>query len=369
MNGYTCLDPDRTDNNVQFCAPGCPTAWSLDYVCNDVCNVASCNFDGGACTRSGNDNHALISTGSTASSTLKEVSVPICDYEKCNAAYAPGGVTEDTLCAGMPEGGPDSCQGDSGGPLVYLNSGVWYQIGIVSWGIGCGWEGYYGVYASVNYHRSWIENFLVDLPFDVVEYNDNSNSLPNIFGNQVLAPVGGEDSYTITINNTMATSGLTLDIGLTNAGPWEVDKSSCSLPTISSVCMVTVTFKPVTSSTSSNSLVITTTYDSATVSKALAFKALVISRFDSGNTINSGLEFYSIGSNPWEFLSSSDFDDLALSPLGTVTVQTPQISNGAQTCLTAQIAGPDLLSFAWATHCEVRQSKGREERSDYSVQK
>jgi secreted trypsin-like serine protease len=47
--------------------------------------------------------------------------------------------------------GKDTCQGDSGGPLFTWVPGSGYtQVGITSFGIGCGAPGYPGVYAEVN---------------------------------------------------------------------------------------------------------------------------------------------------------------------------------------------------------------------------
>lgn len=61
------------------------------------------------------------------------------------------------VCAGQPSGGPDACQTDSGGPLVKFNiNGCPYQVGIVSWGIGCGRSESPGVYTKVSAYAGWI---------------------------------------------------------------------------------------------------------------------------------------------------------------------------------------------------------------------
>lgn len=58
------------------------------------------------------------------------------------------------MCAGLKNN--DSCQGDSGGPLIQNN----IQVGVVSWGYGCGAEGFPGVYARIGHPeiRKWIKD-------------------------------------------------------------------------------------------------------------------------------------------------------------------------------------------------------------------
>jgi secreted trypsin-like serine protease len=90
---------------------------------------------------------------------LMEVKLPLVATNMCKTAYegAPGVIDQRNLCAGVPEGGKDSCQGDSGGPLVTQdNSGRWVQIGVVSWGAGCGRQGLPGIYTRVSAFAGWI---------------------------------------------------------------------------------------------------------------------------------------------------------------------------------------------------------------------
>ncbi|XP_031831789.1 proclotting enzyme [Nomia melanderi] len=87
---------------------------------------------------------------------LQEVSIPIWTNSECKSKYgaaAPGGIVDSFLCAGRVA--KDSCSGDSGGPLM-VNDGRWTQVGIVSWGIGCGKGQYPGVYTRVTHFLPWI---------------------------------------------------------------------------------------------------------------------------------------------------------------------------------------------------------------------
>ena len=90
--------------------------------------------------------------------TLRQVDIPIRSQEECQRAYPSEDIREQHVCAGYDIGTKDSCQGDSGGPLVVRGGpDGWLQIGIVSWGYGCGQPKRFGVYQSVSYHRNWID--------------------------------------------------------------------------------------------------------------------------------------------------------------------------------------------------------------------
>ena len=88
---------------------------------------------------------------------LKFTDVPYVDTNVCVDLYAPVFVSpEYNVCAGdTTDGGVDSCQGDSGGPLVKHDEDM--QVGIVSFGIGCGRRHKPGVYAKISSEIEWIK--------------------------------------------------------------------------------------------------------------------------------------------------------------------------------------------------------------------
>ncbi|XP_028261336.1 anionic trypsin-1-like [Parambassis ranga] len=87
--------------------------------------------------------------GYSLSNELRSVDV---DYFSNCWSYYPFRITENMICAGSLNGGRDSCQGDSGGPLMCNGK----FEGIVSWGIGCAYAFYPGVYTKIRNYVGWI---------------------------------------------------------------------------------------------------------------------------------------------------------------------------------------------------------------------
>lgn len=113
----------------------------------------------------------------TMSPVLMQVQLPVIPNDECKESFERIGIVEKdiqfddrVLCAGFMEGGKDSCQGDSGGPLMIPIAGdngtfPFYQIGVVSWGVGCAQPNLPGVYTNVQFYAEWIKEKLL-LSFD-----------------------------------------------------------------------------------------------------------------------------------------------------------------------------------------------------------
>lgn len=110
---------------------------------------------------------------------LQETSAPTVEASVCQARlraasrmegypadYQSLVVDERLVCAGLEQGGQDACQGDSGGPLVkYDKNGCAYQIGIVSWGVGCGRSDSPGAYTRVSAYKDWVGSYVPEARF------------------------------------------------------------------------------------------------------------------------------------------------------------------------------------------------------------
>ncbi|XP_059475791.1 phenoloxidase-activating factor 2-like [Neocloeon triangulifer] len=106
------------------------------------------------------------------SSQLKEVQVPLWEHTQCERAlkdkFGPSYALPDTaICAGAE--GQDACDGDGGGPLVCEDAGQWYQVGVISFGIGCGRKNTPGVYTRVSRYERWIMDTILEHKSDLVK--------------------------------------------------------------------------------------------------------------------------------------------------------------------------------------------------------
>ncbi|MBF0450444.1 MAG: serine protease [Candidatus Magnetomorum sp.] len=90
---------------------------------------------------------------------LMQVVLPVVSMEQCidSTTYQ---ITDNMFCAGYTQGQKDACDGDSGGPFVVYSDHQWKLAGIVSWGEGCAWPGYYGFYTLVPNYISFIQNYV-----------------------------------------------------------------------------------------------------------------------------------------------------------------------------------------------------------------
>ncbi|TMW64621.1 hypothetical protein Poli38472_011501 [Pythium oligandrum] len=91
------------------------------------------------------------------STVLRSVQLPIGPSNDICGQRLRLRIDESMMCAGGEEG-KDSCQGDSGGPLI-LEPGTarQRQVGVVSFGKGCGLRGGYGIYAAVSAAMDFIK--------------------------------------------------------------------------------------------------------------------------------------------------------------------------------------------------------------------
>ncbi|MFF9895871.1 S1 family peptidase [Streptomyces longispororuber] len=85
---------------------------------------------------------------------LRQVRVPILSHDECRTSYGEYD-SKVNFCAGVEN--RDSCQGDSGGPIFRTvpGRGAPIQIGVVSYGEGCGGQGAPGVYVSASSAKLW----------------------------------------------------------------------------------------------------------------------------------------------------------------------------------------------------------------------
>ncbi|XP_055597312.1 phenoloxidase-activating factor 2-like [Uranotaenia lowii] len=154
------------------------TPFSINEVVQTVClPPQGAKFDTTRCLASGWGKDVFGKAG-TYQVILKKIDLPVVSSPVCQAALRSTrlgpkfSLHKSFICAGG-EKGKDTCKGDGGSPLVCPIQGTYehyHQIGIVSWGIGCGENQIPGVYADVAYFRNWIDQQMQNHQLDTKSY-------------------------------------------------------------------------------------------------------------------------------------------------------------------------------------------------------
>ncbi|KAF2895591.1 hypothetical protein ILUMI_10586, partial [Ignelater luminosus] len=112
------------------------------------------------------NNLIVAGWGATENNTNSDVKLklllPLVSNTECSSIFekqTPIKIGNGQICAGGSEG-KDACRGDSGGPLMLIEREPmkenYVAVGLVSFGFGCGIEGYPGVYTRVSSYVQWI---------------------------------------------------------------------------------------------------------------------------------------------------------------------------------------------------------------------
>jgi len=78
-------------------------------------------------------------------------------------------IEDGHVCAGSSRFGEaaGACVGDSGGPLqCNFKDGLWYMVGLTSFGSGCAKPGFPDVFINIAHYKNWIEE-VISRPFDL----------------------------------------------------------------------------------------------------------------------------------------------------------------------------------------------------------
>lgn len=152
----------------------------------------------------------LPQTGVQQPDVAHKAVVQIVDDAVCNARYDRA-LGIEHLCAGiLPNGGVDTCQGDSGGPLMVSDGlGGLLHAGIVSFGQGCAWPDFPGVYTRTATFADWIEAVINNDPHvDVIQTGpyavfppDAEEPFLELFHVSTAAP-GEPFTYTLRVANS-----------------------------------------------------------------------------------------------------------------------------------------------------------------------
>ncbi|XP_029473179.1 vitamin K-dependent protein C [Rhinatrema bivittatum] len=92
---------------------------------------------------------------------LNYIEIPLAPRNECIDAME-NAISDNMLCAGKLGESQDACKGDSGGPMVTKFGEIWYLVGLVSWGEGCGRLDNFGIYTKISHYLDWIQQQMME---------------------------------------------------------------------------------------------------------------------------------------------------------------------------------------------------------------
>lgn len=263
--------------------------------------------------------------GPTIPEDLREVDLDLIEWNTCNKTSNYASVDDSQVCAGVTGQKKDSCQGDSGGPLIYQSSTAWYQIGIVSWGVGCSGP---GVYTDVSYFSNWISETIDGIAV-------TGHSIPSLHTDMGVIGVGETSTREITLVNNADSSVTLSSITLSGSSAFSLSEECPSALAAGDSCQFTVSLR----STAAVSHTTTVTIDSS--ANDVVFSLV-------GNTVqadgelskafkDNSFKWYTGGDLPW--VLSDKIVDLSL------TLEAGQVVDNGSSFLTTYFNGGGSVSY------------------------
>jgi len=263
--------------------------------------------------------------GPTIPEILREVDLDLIEWNTCNKTSNYASVDDSQVCAGVTGQIKDSCQGDSGGPLIYQSSTAWYQIGIVSWGVGCSGP---GVYTDVSYFSNWISETIDGIAV-------TGHSIPSLHTDMGVIGVGETSTREITLVNNADSSVTLSSITLSGSSAFSLSENCPSALSAGDSCQFTVSLR----STSAVSHTTTVTIDSSAndvvfdlVGSTVQANAELSKAFK-----DNSFQWYTGGDLPW--VLSDKIVDLSL------TLEAGQVVDNGSSLLTTYFTGSGSVSY------------------------
>lgn len=161
VDQHEAYDPDSFRNDISLLYLDSPFVLDADVAVVELAGPTETAALGGADAPAVVTGFGAIGDLARVSPRLLEADVHTFADDVCAADYASLNALDGAsqICAGLDIGSVDACYGDSGGPLVVPvddDRTSWLQVGIVSFGAGCGEPGYPTVYTEVAAFADWL---------------------------------------------------------------------------------------------------------------------------------------------------------------------------------------------------------------------